>query len=261
MALSPIITLTTDFGTTDYFVGVLKGVLIQNAPCSRIVDITHDISPHDIHSAAFVVQETVNYFPEGTVHLVVVDPGVGTARRKIILKYRKQFFVAPDNGVLTYLLVRQGSQVYGIKDTHENISPTFAARDHFAPVAAALSKGGSPDDLGHKISDPRQIEVLQEVQLGNPIRGRIVYFDRFGNAITNIRKTDVEEKLKAGQAFEAQLKETYQMEIKRNYQEGHEDKPNFIFNSSGWLEIFLPNTSAKLKFKLNLMDSISIHLN
>ncbi|MFQ5949402.1 MAG: S-adenosyl-l-methionine hydroxide adenosyltransferase family protein, partial [Nitrospiria bacterium] len=184
-----IITLTTDFGIRDYFVGSLKGVLLQRVPNARLIDITHETPRHDIISAAFVVNEIYRTFPQGAIHLVVVDPGVGTERKKLIVSKEGHLFVAPDNGVLTYLFKEEGSRVYEVVDTRHltfSNSPTFAGRDHFAPIVASLAVGILPEALGREISDYQCIKGLYPERKGSDLVGKIVYFDHFGNAITNL---------------------------------------------------------------------------
>ncbi|MFQ5587662.1 MAG: S-adenosyl-l-methionine hydroxide adenosyltransferase family protein [Nitrospiria bacterium] len=263
-AKTPIITLTTDFGLSDYFVGVLKGVLARSTPHARLIDITHGIPPQDTISAAFVVRETLDYFPEGTIHLVVVDPGVGTARRKIIVTHKDQFFVAPDNGVLTYLFNEEGSRVFEVRDTvflKFKESPTFAGRDHFAPIAALLAQERSPKDLGKEIFDARQIDGLccKKDGDGETIVGKIVYVDQFGNGISNVKSDDLGEKLKNPKAIEADLGRHHLVGLKKNYAEAKAGELSFLINSSAYVEIFSKNTSAQKIFKFKLMDDIIIH--
>ncbi|HIE65156.1 MAG: SAM-dependent chlorinase/fluorinase [Nitrospira sp.] len=253
----PAITLTTDFGTQDYFVGSLKGVLLSQVPEARIIDITHDIPRHDIVSGAYIVKETYRNFPRNTIHLIVVDPGVGTRRRKLIVVKEGQFFIAPDNGVLTYLYQGEGSRVFEILDTavfQFKKSPTFAGRDHFAPMAALLANGRQPEELGRKISDYKCIHELFPKRLGLGLTGKIIYFDHFGNAITNLGL----EVLKNKKYFKLQLKGHIFSGIKENYSEGKNENGNMIINSSGQLEIFIPKGSAKESLALNLMDDLLI---
>ncbi len=258
----PVITLTTDFGLRDYFVGVLKGVLLQSLPLAHVIDITHEIAPHDVISASFVVQETFRYFPEGTVHLVVVDPGVGTSRRKLVVTLCGQYFVAPDNGILTILLKMKGSRVFEIgsnADLKSGESPTFAARDHFAPIAATLAKGIKPGDLGKEIFDAHQIDDLTCKKAGTRISGKIVYFDRFGNGITNITRADLEEGSKTPENIKVELQDKRFIVLKGNYASGEENEVFAIINSSGHMEISSRNRSAQQILKLKLMDNIIVN--
>ena len=249
----PIITLTTDFGLRDYFVGALKGVLLQSLPEARLIDISHEIPRHDIISGAFVINEAFPYFPPGTIHLSVVDPGVGTRRRMIVVSCAGQLFVAPDNGLLSYLLYKAESRAFKIEGNallKFKESPTFAGRDHFAPIAAALASGTDPAALGEEIDDANIIEGLVIEKKESGIRGKIVYFDHFGNAITNIKRSDLPEQFKIIVGGEKLI------ELKRNYDEGIDAQANLIINSSGQLEIFVPRKSAKEQLNLELMDVI-----
>src|SRR5438309_4453168 len=142
-----IITLTTDFGLRDHFAGVMKGVILGICPTARIVDITHECRAFDVAEAAFTIGQAYRYFPPKTVHVVVVDPGVGTARRPILVEAAGQFFVGPDNGVFAFLLSQETCSVRGIANEKyflQPLSQTFHGRDRFAPVAAHLAKGVSP---------------------------------------------------------------------------------------------------------------------
>lgn len=189
----PIITLTTDFGLADHYVGTMKGVLLSGCREAQLVDISHQIAPFSIISAAYAIDQAAPYFPPSTVHLIVVDPGVGTARKPLCVAALGQFFVAPDNGVLSFVTARDPhAQAYEVTNREfwlESASATFHGRDIFAPVAAALASGAArAQDLGPIV---QQIEVLpgfEPQQVGrNAWSGAILSVDRFGNAITNLR--------------------------------------------------------------------------
>jgi S-adenosylmethionine hydrolase len=258
----PIVTLTTDFGLSDYFVGSVKGVLLcetllSGAPGIRLVDITHQIQRHDILSAAFVINEAYRYFPAGSIHLVVVDPGVGTERREVIATHAGHFFVAPDNGILTYLFQNEETVVYQVKKRsllNLKESATFAGRDHFAPIAALLAKGTEPGELGEPITDYVRIEGLSPRRAGVDLAGKIVYFDHFGNAITNVTGAILKEADRkricvslCGKKIEG---------IKKSYLDGQTGTANLILNSSDRLEIFAPRESARALLKLELLDEV-----
>jgi S-adenosyl-L-methionine hydrolase (adenosine-forming) len=194
MPVNGIVTLTTDFGLQDPFVGVMKGVLLGRFPQARIVDLTHGILPHWPQEAGFWLQRAAPYFPPGTVHVAVVDPGVGTARRILIVKAAEQLFLAPDNGLLGPLLERAaGATVWELQPERQagwfshRVSATFHGRDLFAPAAAALASGQlRPEDLGVLTREwvPGWID---EPQLDkNKITGVVVTIDHFGNLLTNI---------------------------------------------------------------------------
>jgi S-adenosyl-L-methionine hydrolase (adenosine-forming) len=186
----PMITLLTDFGVLDYFVPAVKGTIFTINPQVQIADITHEIPPHDIASAAFILAACYLDFPRDTIHLVVVDPGVGSQRRAIVVQAGAYLFVGPDNGVFSYVYARE-SRVRVIHITREQffrqgVSQTFHGRDIFAPVAAWLSRGLSPDALGDDIHDYFKLEIPQPEIISDRIEGRIIHVDRFGNCITNI---------------------------------------------------------------------------
>jgi hypothetical protein len=185
----PIVTLTTDFGLADHFVGAMKGVILGLAPRARIVDITHQIAPFAISEAAFVAAEAFRWFPPGVVHVVVVDPGVGTSRRPILAEAAGHYFVAPDNGVLSLVLARTKHKVRAVtaeKYFLHPVSRTFHGRDVFAPVAARLALGVAPARFGKLISDYVRGGFEQPVASGkDQWTGVVLKVDRFGNLITN----------------------------------------------------------------------------
>ncbi len=190
-----LITLTTDFGVSDGYVGTMKGVILGIVPNATIVDITHEIQPHAISQAAFVIAAAAPYFPANTVHLVVVDPGVGSQRRAIAVRTGQATFVAPDNGVLTFILHPLTSDQCPSQIVHltrrqywlPQVSNTFHGRDIFAPVAAYLAKGVPLFELGELINDPVLLEHPRPRQMTDgSLRGHVVYVDRFGNLVTDI---------------------------------------------------------------------------
>lgn len=181
-----LITLLTDFGTADGYVGEMKGVLATRAPAAAMLDITHDIPPQDVESARLVVARTWRRFPERTVHLVVVDPGVGSKRRAIAVQAEGRFLVGPDNGVLSPALLMAGARVVQLA-VPPGASPTFHGRDVFAPAAAELARGIALDALGTLVSDPVIRRTAEPQRLADgAIAGEVIAIDRFGNAITNI---------------------------------------------------------------------------
>src|SRR5258708_288276 len=185
-----LITLTTDFGIADHFVGTMKGVILGIAPAARIVDITQEVAPHDLREAAFVIAQAWRYFPRKTIHVVVVDPGVGSARRPILCEAGGQYFVAPDNGVLSMIYAAARHTVRVISNAElmrREISRTFHGRDVFAPAAAHLARGVVPAEFGKKVTDfIRSLEGAPEQVAKNVWAGTILKVDRFGNLITNL---------------------------------------------------------------------------
>lgn len=190
--MTRIITLTTDFGLSDGFVGVMKGVILGINPQATIVDITHDIAPQNIDQGAFVFANAYKYFPPNTIHVVVVDPGVGSTRRAIALQAGETFFVAPDNGVLSLAVSGQRSVVNVVHLSHPQywlarVSNTFHGRDIFAPVAAHLSLGVPLEAFGDPITDWIKLSSCDmPMRVANEIVGRVMHIDRFGNIVTNI---------------------------------------------------------------------------
>jgi S-adenosylmethionine hydrolase len=191
-SVSNVITLTTDFGYKDGYVGCLKGVILNIAPEVKIVDLCHEIRAFDVISASVVVANAYRYFPDGTIHVIVVDPGVGSSRRPILVKANKHYFVGPDNGVFSYILMNETNikayELTAQKFFADTISTTFHGRDIFSPVAAHLAAGREPREFGKAI-DPETLvrEKMPAVEVkGKRVTGYVVYIDGFGNLITNI---------------------------------------------------------------------------
>ncbi len=192
---APWIALLTDFGTQDPFVGVLKGVIARLAPEAHLVDLTHEVPPGDIRLAAFHLWQSVPYFPEGTVFVAVVDPGVGTARRPLAASWPGFTCVAPDNGLLTYLIVQQQpTAIHALTSAAHRlpvVSTTFHGRDIFAPAAAHLAMGEAIQRLGPPVTDPVLLPLpLLQVDEGPEIRGVVLHADRFGNWITSVGRLE-----------------------------------------------------------------------
>jgi S-adenosylmethionine hydrolase len=244
-----LITLLTDFGTEDYFVGALKGVILSVNPRASIVDLTHDIPAHDVEAGAFTLLASYRSFPSQTVHVAVVDPGVGSARRPIIVSAGENFFVGPDNGIFSYVYETEPDhQTFHITNEtrfHHPVSTTFHGRDIFAPVAAALSSGADPHELGPEIKDAVRLASLQPVEQKNgKLKGRIIHIDRFGNCITNFTREHLASTLES----RASLKVSGQTirSLRRFYREGEggSEKLFAVWGSAGFLEIAATNRSA-----------------
>ena len=181
-----LITLLTDFGTSDGYVAEMKGVLLSLAPGCQLVDLSHDVAPHDIDAARLAVARFWRRFPAGTVHIVVVDPGVGSARRAIAVSSDDRLLVGPDNGVLSPALLLPGARVASLP-VPSDASPTFHGRDVFAPAAAALAQGRTLDSLGEPVHDPVVRRTPEAIREENGwLRGEVIVIDRFGNAVTNL---------------------------------------------------------------------------
>lgn len=186
----PVITLTTDFGGADAYVATMKGVILDIAPDARLVDVTHQITPQDIRQTAYILYTLYRFFPRRTVHLVVVDPGVGGSRRAIALRTPRGFFVGPDNGVFSYVIAEQDVEaaVELVRPRYRlaPMSHTFHGRDIFAPAAAHLATGVPIDQLGPRLSDPLQLPLPRLQVSSGVIRGEVLHIDHFGNVITSI---------------------------------------------------------------------------
>lgn len=195
MTTRPIITLLTDFGNLDSYVGIMKGVMLSLNPEAVLVDLTHGVPPQDTISGAFLLAEAAPYFPPGTIHLAVVDPGVGTPRRALAARAREQFWVGPDNGLFS-LVFEEGAtpDLVSLENSdyfRESVSRTFHGRDIFAPVAAHLSLGTPLDAFGPPLADPIILPWPQAEFTSDAVRGEIVHVDGFGNLVSNIRGSDL----------------------------------------------------------------------
>jgi S-adenosylmethionine hydrolase len=194
--MSRIITLTTDFGTQDHYVSVMKAVMLGITPSSRFIDISHEIPPQDIMAGAWVIRNAAFQFPKGSVHLVVVDPGVGTERHPIALKINDQFFVGPDNGIFSLITNEFKYKAYKLNKPEfwlKERSRTFHGRDVFSPVAAHLSDGVDIKELGEPISDLVSYHWAVPIGDKDGVQGWVIHIDRFGNLITNISERLLEE--------------------------------------------------------------------
>jgi S-adenosylmethionine hydrolase len=253
-----IITLTTDFGNKDPFVAEMKGVILTINPQAVIVDITHAIHPQDIEEAAFVIGSSYSYFPSGTIHIVVVDPGVGSGREALILNAGGCYFVGPDNGVFSQILCFS-QPVKGVQITEEKYmlskeSPTFQGRDLFAPVAAWLSKGLPPDAFGPPAKDFVAFPVQRSEGTHGGIVGEVIYLDHFGNAITNIKGTDLTSF--AGH-YIVEINNIMIQPVKY-YAQAAEDRLCCLVNSSGDLELFVNRGSAAEKYDIKKSDKVAV---
>ncbi len=264
MHLDPcgVITLMTDFGTSDHFVGVMKGVILNINPKVRIVDITHAIPPQDVHGAAFIVNSTYRYFPDGTIHVVVVDPGVGSRRRAIICQTDTAYFVCPDNGVLSYILgndtahrvVALGNTDYWLSE----VSNTFHGRDIFAPAAAHLSRGISLSQFGDAVNNVVRLPIQIPQVTKTAIVGSVIWVDRFGNLITNLTFDMIKSfGMSNGFVIRAGKSEIYQ--LNSAYAESEVGECLAIIGSSGYLEISVNQESAAQVLGLKRDDVIEIH--
>lgn len=249
MAHRPIITLTTDFGTNDHFVGAVKGVILDIVPEAAIVDISHAVQAYDVLDGALAISQTYSYFPTGTVHMVVVDPGVGTTRRPIIASSDGYHFVAPDNGVLSMVYAKEERiHVRHVTSDHyfrQPVSNTFHGRDIFAPVAAYLAKLVDSHKFGDEIEDyvrfaaPRPKPVAE-----NRLRAVVLKVDRFGNMITNVTPDDAPALFAGKGGFKIVVGNKEITEIRAAYAEGSQGEVFAILGSMGYLEIVANRAAA-----------------
>jgi hypothetical protein len=250
LANRPLITLTTDFGLNDHFVGTIKGVILDIAPEAEIVDICHAVQAFDVLDGALAIAQAYSYFPNGTIHLVVVDPGVGTARRPILLSTGRHYFVAPDNGVLSLIYSHaERIQVRHIVAEHyyrQPVSSTFHARDVFAPVVAYLAKGVEAAKFGEEITDFVRFNAPKPKPVdGQTLRGVVLRVDRFGNIVTNFTPQDVPALFQANPpAFKIRVGKHEITEIHANYTEGAPNQVFGILGSMGYLEISANRAAA-----------------
>jgi S-adenosylmethionine hydrolase len=242
-----LITLTTDFGTGSPYVAAVKGVLLTLNPAARVIDLGHEIPPHDLRQAAFFLASTVPYFPAAALHVVVVDPGVGSERAILYVEVAGHRLLVPDNGCWT--LLTEGShhapRVIRLADSHfwrANASPTFHGRDIFAPVAANLSLGLDPRQLGPHTSHWVKLAWPKPSHDESGISGEVVFVDHFGNLITNIPGPAVAEL--AGRSGCVQIGEATIRRCVRTYAEAEPGTPIVLVSSGGWLEVAVSNGSA-----------------
>jgi hypothetical protein len=255
-----LVTLTTDFGTTDPFVGIMKGVILGRAPGTTIVDLVHDLPPRDVRAGALVLRQAAPYFPRGTIHVAVVDPGVGSARRPLCVETADAFLVGPDNGVLS--LAAPPTTVRRIVHlTTESffLSPvraTFHGRDIFAPVAAALATGTAPIVLGPEVPGLQRLELPPVVRETAGLRGEVLWVDRFGNLVTNI----TEEALADfhDRDLSITIRGVRLRGIATSYSAVPAGEPVAIVNSWGHLEIAVREGSAAMMLPARVGETVRI---
>lgn len=246
--MSAILTLTTDFGLRDAYVAAMKGTILSIHATVHLVDITHEIDPQDVMGAAFVLREAVRYFPPGTVHLVVVDPGVGTERQAVALRWREQWFVGPDNGLFALLLEEDEPEALVSLDKPafwrtETPSATFHGRDIFAPVAAYLAAGRQGEEVGTRVDSLRRMHWALPIADAQGMRGWVVHVDHFGNAITNISREHLEAE-RDGRRLKCYAGNAIIENLYTTYATVDAGEPLLLFGSSGYLEIAVNTGNA-----------------
>lgn len=245
---NPIITLTTDYGTSDHLVGVLKGVILKINPEVTIVDITHAVTPYDLLDGALAIASVYSYFPPRTIHVVIVDPGVGTERRPLLVSGQNQYFIAPDNGVLSGVYDKeQNFAVRHLTSEHyfmQPVSKTFHGRDVFAPVAGWLSKHWQPASMGEVIEDFKRFAMPKPKEAEGLLKGVVLKVDGFGNLITNFRAEDLSpESVEKGEV-QLQAGSHPVTRMVTMFASGNAGEPVAYIGSSGYLEIAVNKGNA-----------------
>jgi S-adenosyl-L-methionine hydrolase (adenosine-forming) len=282
--MRPLITLTTDFGLDDPFVGIMKGVILNIEPEAHIVDITHNIEPQNIFQAFQVLNATYPWYPRKTIHIVVVDPDVGgpvlnklskkssisliaegrgpLGKRPIVVQSQFQTFIGPDNGVLTSALGSK-SRTYELNNPKyflKNISNTFHGRDLFAPAAAWIATGITASKMGPRILKPIRLELPEATLTSNYIKGKIIYIDRFGNATTNISSELMSETFTSSDTIEFKIGKNKIDGLVTGYFQVNPGQTGAILNSWNQVEIFCRDSSAEKNLKLKIGQSVTLKL-
>lgn len=255
------VTLLTDFGTEDGYVGAIKGVLLSGMPDVRISDISHRIQPFNIRQAAFALLNYYADFPAGTVHLLIIDPGVGTSRKGIIVRTNRHYFICPDNGVLSYVLEREVFEAFRIKEKlfGESISPTFHGRDIFAPAAIKILSGEAIDTFAEKTADLisfyRHFEKISETEL----RLQIAHVDHFGNLILNFTREDW-EKMGKPENVKIQLEHGFLHGIRKTFGSTGVKELVTTWDSCGFLQIAQNKGNAAQMLQKKVGDQLILKI-
>ncbi|MEM3700597.1 MAG: SAM-dependent chlorinase/fluorinase [Candidatus Bathyarchaeia archaeon] len=258
-----IITLTTDFGLKDPYAAEMKAVILSINPNAVIVDVTHEIEKFNVRMGAYVLASASQYFPKGTVHVAVVDPGVGTPRRPILIQTKEALYIGPDNGLLALAAKNQGiKHIYEIKNKKfmmPRISNTFHGRDIFAPAAAYLSKGMKPAEFGPETDEMVISKFAKVVRRGNAFFGEVLYVDDFGNVITNFGEKELKE-LGIRNAVNLEVKGVnLKLKLCKAYAEVEAQKPLAIIGSHNFLEISINQGNAAKTFKIQVEDRVKLY--
>lgn len=264
MLYSSVITLTTDFGYKDPFVGIMKGVILKINPLVKIVDISHEVVPQNIMEAFFMIEKSFKSFPQKTIHVGVVDPGVGSERRPILISAEYHYFVGPDNGIFSFIYnLSKHFTVIHITAKHyflPNLSSTFHGRDIFAPVAAWLSKGVDINNFGEPIRDYAKIPTSFPKKLSECIiEGEVIYIDRFGNLITNISAYNINELTRnyPNKKLKVIIRDI-EAPFKTHYSEATDDMLYSLIDSFGSLELFVNKGNASTIFDINVGEKVIV---
>jgi len=258
--VTALVALTTDFGLVDPWVGIMKGVIATRAPEARVVDVTHGIPPQNVLAGALVLRYALPYFPPGTIHVAVIDPGVGSERRPICVETRREVLVGPDNGLLSLAAaVAPPARAYHLKEGRFFPSPrsaTFHGRDVFAPVAAALATGTRPSELGPEIRDMGVLRVPEPRRDAGAIRGEVIYVDHFGNLITNVPQSLLANF--PAEPTSISIRGTRVAGISPSYAAVSPGQPVAVVNSWNHLEIAVRDGSAAAALGARVGDEVTV---
>lgn len=261
-----VITLLTDFGNQDAYVGTMKGVIAGINPFANIIDICHSIPPQDIFSGAYLLYASYKYFPRKTIHVAVIDPGVGSKRDIICVETKDYFFLVPDNGLLSFILQEERPKsifrVTNSKYLLPSPSSTFHGRDVFAPVAAHLSLGVKPRQLGIKINQLEQLDIPKPVhKKTGHVEGQIIYIDQFGNLITNITKEYIAHLERNYEFMETTIGKKKIVGLSKTYTDAKPREPLVLFGSAGFLEVSINQGNARKYFRVDRGNKVIIKCN
>lgn len=256
-----IISLTTDFGLKDSYAAEVKATILSICPNAILVDISHEVDKFDVRMGAYILASAAPYFPDGTVHVAVVDPGVGTKRRPIIIQTGRGFFVGPDNGVLVLAAEEQGiKRLYEITSRRlmlPHVSSTFHGRDIFAPAAAHLANGVPPEDFGHEITETIKPSFAKATRKDDSLVGEVLHVDDFGNIITNIHAKDLAG-FREGMLQVELAHHKLELKLSKTYAEAKPQEPIALIGSHDYLEIALNQGNAAAKFQIRPGDKITL---
>jgi S-adenosyl-L-methionine hydrolase (adenosine-forming) len=263
MGANRIITMTSDFGLKDPYVAEMKAVILRVTPRTTIIDITHEITKFDIREGAFTLFSATPYFPKKTIHIAIVDPGVGSKRRAILIQTKQGFFVGPDNGLLILAAEKQGIEhIYLISNSKfmlSEVSNTFHGRDIFAPAAAHLKKGAKPSEFGPEVTDPIKPNFLRVKRQNDSLFGEILHIDSFGNIITNIEEKEITQD--ETRTVSVELTNNFlKIRLGKNFSEVKPQEPIALIGSHGFLEVALNQASAAEKYHTKAGDKIVVAL-
>ncbi|MBI5199760.1 MAG: SAM-dependent chlorinase/fluorinase [Nitrospirae bacterium] len=255
------ITLTTDFGLKDPFAGIMKGVILNINPEVEIIDISHNVSPQNIIEASLILRDAFKFFPEKTIHVAVVDPGVGSLRKPILVVTPEYYFIGPDNGIFSFAYQDEHRVIHITAENYflKSEDTTFHGRDIFAPVAGWLSKGVTADNFGSTIKDYLKIIFPKPKRISDElIEGEIIYIDNFGNAASNISRKEIGDLTSEPSNLKILIKDKEIKGINMFYAQTFDKGPSAIINSSGLLEIYIYQGNAEKKLGLKRGDKIGV---